>query len=102
MPVRRRRKGERGRRLARPNRDGLSRQVGTGEGCAWRQKRVTEREREARAEQVGGEGKNLSIAAAVCPAACVYLASVFLRIIFFLSSFLLTRSSPSRLRYKPS
>lgn len=50
-----------GGRLARPNRDGLSRQVGTGEGCACRQKRGTERERgghrnrEARTEEVGGE-----------------------------------------------
>lgn len=100
VPVRRRRKGERGGWLGLIGMDyqdksGLEKDVHAGE----RHRRERERQ-EQRGKGRGGRrrrGRRERIYRSLPPCVLrrVYLASVFLCIIFFLSSFLLTRSSVS-------
>lgn len=73
---------------------GLSRQVGTGEGRTEEQRQEQERKEGGREERIYRSPPCVS-----CPAAC--LSSLCVSAYYFFPSFLLTRTAPSRLRYKP-
>lgn len=91
VPVRRRRKGERGGWLGLIGMDyqdksGPEKDVQAGERHRKERETGTERQGQRRQEEERQEGKNLSIAAAVCPAAC--LSSQCVSVYYFFSLFL--------------